>query len=161
MSKSIKHIHTAFTTISWTMLTISLVYLLTIWDTLPNVLGVHFAPGGEFDVYDSKIYIAYPYGVGFGLLFLLELACYVTKRVKSGLKITKSGELKLKVAVYIFIDIIKLSISCFFTHWADCVIKQKMTNRLVPVAAVYICAAGLVAIIIAVVVIRIKDRELS
>ncbi len=161
MSKSIKHIHTAFTTISWAMLTISLVYLLTIWNTLPDVLGVHFAPGGEFDVYDSKFYIAYPYGVGFGLLFLLELACYVAKCAKSGLKITKGGECKLKAAVYIFIDIIKLSISCFFTHWADCVMKQQMMNRLVPITAVYICAAGLVAMIVTVVVIRVKDKELS
>ncbi len=159
MSKSLKIIHASFTIISWAMLIISLVYLLAIWNTLPEILGVHFAPGGEFDVYDSKLYIAYPYGVGFGLLLLLELAGCVAKRVKSGLKITEAGEKNHKAAVCIFIDIIKLCISCFFTHWADCVMKQNHMNRLIPICAVYICFAGFIALIIALVIIRVKDRR--
>ncbi len=114
--------------LTWGMLLTSLIYLLCIWNTIPEIIGVHFAPNGSFDVFDSKFYIAYPYAVGFGSLFLLEKASAVSRKSKSGMKISESGEHLLKFSLSILINGLKLFVSVFFTYWTYCVMAQKPQN---------------------------------
>ncbi len=119
-----------FTLLVWGMLLGSLVYLLCIWRTLPQTIGVHFASDGSFDVYDSKWYIAYPYVVGFGLLGLLERGIAVSRKVSSGMPLHEVGEKHLKTAIGILLRALKLYVSVFFTHWACCVMTQTPLNQL-------------------------------
>ncbi len=114
--------------LTWCILSVSLVYLLCIWNTIPDIIGVHFAPDGTFDVFDSKFYIAYPYAAGFGFLFLLEKASAVSRKAKSGMKLSETGERRLKQALAFLLNVLKLYVSLFFAHWAHCAMSQIPMN---------------------------------
>ncbi len=100
--------------LTWGMLLASLIYLLCIWNTIPEIIGVHFASDGSFDVFDSKLYIAYPYAMGFGFLFLLEMAFVASQKSKSGMKISQTGEHRLKLTLSILINALKLFFRIFY-----------------------------------------------
>ncbi len=114
--------------LTWSILSVSLVYLLCIWNTIPDIIGVHFASDGSFDVFDSKLYIVYPYAAGFGFLFLLEIASAAGRKAQSGMKINETGERRLKLALSFLLNALKLYVSVFFSYWAYCVMTQIPEN---------------------------------
>ncbi len=115
--------------LTWSILSVSLVYLLCIWNTIPDIIGVHFASDGAFDVFDSKYYIAYPYAAGFGFLFLLEIASVSVRKARSGMKLSEAGERRLKLSLSFLLNALKLYVSVFFSYWAHCVMAQVPENH--------------------------------
>lgn len=156
MDKAYIVVHKMIGILSWGMLLFSFFYLLFIWKTLPEQLGVHFSHTGEFDLYDDKVNAFYPYLVGGGVLLFCELMIWVAKRIKSGLKIDDRGERRLRMATVLCIDIVKGSITVFFTYWSYCVITQSSMSTEVPRVAIVAAGIGFVWFMIAAVMIRIK-----
>lgn len=160
MNKNLKVFHIAITIFVWAMLIASLIFLASRWNKLPDKIGVHFnPPTGELDLFDNKIYSLYPYIVGFGTLFVLEIAGILSKWLKSGMKINVEGEKKFRVAVCILLDMVKICLSVFGVNWADCVIRQKNMNVKIPELASEIVRMAFVLFIVIMIVIRIKYRE--
>ena len=157
MQKTYKILHITITIAAWFMLVFSLVYLLVIYKKLPQEIGVHFSASGTFDLYDDKINAFYPYKVGFGVLIISELAIWLAKRIKSGLKVDEQGERRLKVAAILWIDLFKCSISVFFTHWSYCVITQSVLSVLLVRVVIFTIGGGLLLLILAAVAIRILN----
>lgn len=148
--------HRLLTIISWLFLFVSLVYIIIIWPTIPQEIGIHFGPSGEFDMYDSKTYAFYPYGVGFGLLLIFEGLCLVARKVKSGMNITPEGEHVFRKVVTLLIDIGKLCTSTFFTYWSICVIRQTALRVIVPQITVVILALSFIGTFIVTLLIKNK-----
>lgn len=160
MDKKLKVFHIAITIIAWAMLVASLIFLASRWNKLPDIIGVHFdPPTGEFDLFDKKIYSLYPYIVGFGAFFILEIAGILSKRLKTGIKINVEGEKKFRVAVCILLDMVKICLAVFWVNWADCVIRQKPMNVKIPEMASEIVRVAFVVFFIVMLVIRIKYRK--
>ncbi len=159
MNKPFKIFHLLSNVVSVGIILISLVYILIIWDSIPAETGIHFASTGEFDVYASKRFAFYPYVIGFGALFLMEIADIVSKKLKSGLKISENTEQKLKKLVSIVLDIMKLCTSFYFTHWAECVIVQKPFNNIVGKTVAIIFILSIIVLIILPMIIKKIVRE--
>lgn len=155
MNKAYKIIHRMVTISSWGMLLMSLVYLFIRWNNLPEPLGVHFSATGEFDLYDDKVNAFYPYIVGFGVLIFCEFITWVAGKVKSGLKVNEQGELYLRMAAVLWIDLVKGGITLFFIHWSLWVIHQKPMNTDFVVGIIYTIGIGFLLLPVVVVAIRI------
>ncbi len=142
--------------LTWGMLLASLIYLLCIWNTIPEIIGVHFASDGSFDVFDSKLYIAYPYAAGFGFLFLLEKASAACRKSKSGMKISEAGEHRLKLSLSVLINALKLYVSFFFAHWVHCVMVQKPQNLLLLRISIWAVLILFLIFLCSIIFIRLK-----
>lgn len=142
--------------LTWGMLLASLLYLLCIWKTIPEIIGVHFASDGTFDVFDSKFYIAYPYAVGFGFLFLLELASASCRKASIGMKVNAAGEHRLRVFLAVLLNGLKLFVSVFFTHWSWCVMVQKSQNLLFLRISIYTVLIMFLIFLCSIVFIRLQ-----
>lgn len=136
----------------------NLIRIAVVWDSLPDEIGVHFASNGEFDMIDSKNYVAYPYIFSIAVLVFCEISALLSDKIKMGLKINQKGDIKIRTALKILLDISKLGFTLFFAGiWADCVIRQ------IPIhtdTASFIALAMLISFfifIIAVIVIKIKN----
>lgn len=158
MSRFVKTTHAALTVIAWGIFIISLIRIAFVWNSLPDRIGVHFADDGEFDLIDSKICAFYPYLVTIIALVFCEASVFLSKKIKMGLKISENGELKIRTALKMLLDIIKLGFSFFFSGvWADCVIRQHPLNTNIPMAVTLIMFLCFLAFIIASIVIKIKN----
>lgn len=102
------------TIIAYSLLICSMLYLLAIWDTIPDNIGIHFSSEGQFDVYGNKLYSFYPYIVGFLLLIILQLLEWLSKRATIN---NKYDEIKVRLVFAVFCNVIKICISVFFTYW--------------------------------------------
>ena len=146
MVKSPFKICIRITTISaFAMLISSMLYLLAIWDTIPDNIGVHFSSEGQFDVYDSKSFSFYPYIVGLSLLIIIQFLEWLSKKATVN---NKYDETKVRLVFIAFCNVIKICVSVFFTYWADCVIKQHELSTTTAKVIFYII---LVSIIISVI----------
>ena len=141
-----KVLHGSITALAWGIFAFSLVRMLLAYPSLPEPLGMHFNGSGEFDLFGSKTEIFtlfYPYIVSIVFLTVFEVFTLVSARVKIGLKVNETGERKIRAAVSLLLDILKLVFSFFFAGvWADCVIRQRALNTSIPVAllAVVFCS---------------------
>lgn len=157
MSRIIKAIHIALTVVSWGIFILSLIRFAVVWDSLPDRIGIHFADNGEFDSIDSKVWATYPYLVSIGTLIFCEISALLSKKIKIGLKISKKGDTKIRTALIMLLDIIKLGFSFFFAGvWADCVIRQYPLNTHIPAAVMLIMFFTFCVFVIASIVIKIK-----
>ena len=162
MKKILTMFHVAVTVVSCAMLMISFSVLLSRWNMLPEQIGVHFnPPTGEFDLYDDKIHAFYPYIVGFGGLLFLEIASFLAKKIKSGMKINADGERLFRAGVCILLDMVKICLSVFWVNWADCVIRQKAMNVKIPLAASEIVRVAFIVFLFLMVVIRVKYKKVQ
>ncbi len=157
-SKISNIVHKSLVLISYGILLIAFLDAVRRWRDIPDIIGVHFSATGDFDVYASKWYLAYPFLVGFGMLIVLGWIDYVVKKIKSGLKISEEGERCFKSIIWLLTDTVKLCQAIFFAYWAKCVIYQDSLNTMVPVICVYILFAGIIGCVIGSVIIGIKYR---
>lgn len=158
MSRITKTIHIALTGISWGIFILSLIRIAVVWNSLPDMIGIHFASNGEFDIIDSKIQAAYPYLVSIAALVFFEISALLSKKIKPGMKISEKGDVKIRTALGMLLDIFKLGFSFFFSGvWADCVIRQHPLNTNIPAAIMLIMFFSFVVFVIASIVIKIKN----
>ncbi|MDE7398204.1 MAG: DUF1648 domain-containing protein [Oscillospiraceae bacterium] len=152
MGRIIKTIHIALTVISCGIFMSSLIRIVVVWNSLPDNIGVHFAGNGEFDVFGSKNYVAYPYIVSVIALVFCEISALLSK------KISEKGDIKIRTALRMLLDVFKLRFSFFFSGvWADCVIRQHPLNTNIPAAIMLIMFFIFFVFVIASIVIKIKN----
>lgn len=130
---------------AYALLISSMLYLLIIWNTIPEIIGVHFSSEGQFDVYDSKLYSFYPYIVGLSLLTIIQLLERLSKRATVN---DKYDEIKIRLIITVFCNVLKICFSVFFTYWADCIINQRELSTTTAKVIFYII---LISIIISVI----------
>lgn len=158
MGRIIKTIHIALTGISWGIFIMSLIRIVVVWNSLPDRIGVHFADNGEFDVIGSKIGAGYPYLVSIIALVFCEISALLSKKIKMGMKISEKGDIQIRTALGMLLDIFKLGFSFFFSVvWADCVIRQHPLNTDIPAAVMLIMFFMFLVFVIASIVIKIKN----
>lgn len=158
MSRIIKTIHIALAVISWGIFILSLIRITVVWNSLPDKIGIHFASNGEFDVFGSKNGAAYPYLVSITALVFCEISALLSKKIKTGIKISEKGDMKIRTALKMLLDICKLGFSFFFSGvWADCVIRQQPLNTGIPAAVMLIMFLAFIVFVIDLIVIKIKD----
>ena len=158
MSRITKTIHIALTVISWGIFLLSLIRFAVVWNSLPDRLGIHFADNGEFDVIGSKTGAGYPYLVSIIALVFCEVSALLSKKIKSGIKISEKGDIKIRTALRLLLDFFKLGFSFFFSGvWADCVIRQHPLNTGIPAAVMLIMFFMFLVFVIASIKIKIKN----
>ena len=119
-----KKAHRIINIIAWGMLAAAFIHLCFKWSGMPETTGVHFDGEGEFDVYASKKYIAYPYIVGIVFLLLLQLGDRAARKVKLGVKTNEIGENILREEIRGLLDLNKLFVSGLAVYWSELVIYQ-------------------------------------
>lgn len=158
MGRTVKIIHIALTAIAWGIFIASLIRFAAAWSSLPENIGIHFASDGQFDMISKKSYAAYPYIVTIVALAFFELSALLSKKIKTDVRISEKGNLKIRAALKILLDIFKIGFSFFFSGvWADCVIRQRPLNTSIPAAVMLIMAAAFCAFVIAAIVIKVKN----
>lgn len=158
MNKPVKIIHIAFTAAAWGIFIASLIRLAAVWSTLPENLGIHFASDGNFDMISRKSYAAYPYIVSIAALAFCELSALLSRKIKTGVKISEAGDRKIRTALALLLDVFKLGFSFFFAAvWADCVIRQRPLDTRIPAAVMLIMFSAFCAFVIAAIVIKVRD----
>lgn len=158
MSRAVKIIHISLSVIAWGIFIASLVRFIVVWGSLPENIGIHFASDGQFDMISKKSYAAYPYIVSLVALAFFEVSELLSKKIKMGLKISEKGDLKIRAALKILLDVFKLGFSFFFAGiWADCVIRQHPLNTHIPAAVMLIMVLAFCVFVIAAIVIKVKN----
>lgn len=158
MGRITKVVHIVLTVAAWGILFCSLIRLAVVWDSLPDELGVHFDGNGEFDAFDSKTFICYPYLIALAALGFCETAVFISKKINTGIKMSKKGETKFKTALVMILDISKFLFSFFFAGvWADCVIRQHPLDTNIPNFFVLVLFISFIVFVIAAIVIKIKN----
>lgn len=158
MNKAVKIIHISHNVIAWVIFIASLIRFAAVWSSLPENLGIHFASDGNFDMISKKSYAAYPYIVSIAALAFFELSGLLSRKIKPGAKISEKGDLKIRTALKLLLDVFKLGFSFFFAGvWADCVIRQRPLDTRIPAAVMLIMAAAFCGFVIAAIVIKVKN----
>ncbi len=117
--------HIAANAIAFGVLGLFLIRFLLAYGGLPERIGVHFGSDGEFDVYSYKVFGFYPFAAGFGLLLIFSLLSLASNKIKNiGVRVTKTGEMKIRMVIIEVLDCMKMIWACFFSIWAFCVINQ-------------------------------------
>jgi len=119
-----KNIHKAAVLISWGLLCAALIHLCFKWGDMPDTTGVHFDSSGDFDVFASKKYIAYPFIIASIVLSLLHLGAFAARRAKLGVKMNSEGEVKLRERILLLLDANRLFVSAWAVYWVELVIYQ-------------------------------------
>lgn len=120
------------TKITWIIFVTSIFRILFTYQSLPNELGVHFAPNGTFDVIANKkdfLFVGYPYIMSFIILVISEVIIFSLNKIKPGFKITKTGETKVKELIKFLVNITKLFYIIYLSLiWSECMIRQVNMN---------------------------------
>ena len=162
MTKQVKIIHIIGSAIAWGILVYSLIHLLMTYQSLADEIGVHFGGNGEFDVIDSKRYIAYPYIVSLICLVVCEGFAVISQKIKMGFKISGIGEKKIREAFIILMDIFKLSITFFFAGvWADCVMRQRYLNTGIPSIILLLLFVSFIAFFGFCIIVKLRDSRVA
>lgn len=127
-----KKINKIISIISWIIFILVVLRIFISYNSLPNQLGVHFNPNGDFDVYTNKkdlLLISYPYFMSLIIILSSYGLMFIIDKIKVGFKVTKTGELKLKELVKLMINNTKI---CFVIYlgviWGECMIRQINLN---------------------------------
>ena len=120
-----KKLHTAVNIISFGMLTVYLVYMLSVYRGFPEQIGIHYGDDNEFDVYASKWLAFFPFMAGFGLAWIFTLAQIAAGKIKRiGKKFSEEDDRFIRMTFFAALDAMKLFWAVFYTIWAHCVIYQ-------------------------------------
>lgn len=158
MSRAVKIIHISLTAAARGIFAASLMRFAVVWSSLPENIGIHFASNGQFDMISKKSYAAYPYIVSLAALAFFEVSAMLSKKIKTCVRISKKGDLKIRAALKILLDIFKLGFSFFFSGvWADCVIRQHPLDTNIPAAVMLIMVLAFCVFVIAAIVIKVKN----
>ena len=147
------------TILPFVMLGAAMVWFLLSYAGLPDRIGVHFGPDGEFDVYSEKVFGFYPFAAGFGLMIVfLLLGHFVGKIKKTGMKVTEKGDALFRTAVKIYALVLIWVWALFFTRWTYSVVTQTPNDLtfLRIISAAFILSVP--AMVILMVGIRIRYR---
>ena len=148
------------TIIVWAIFLISLIRMCVAYNTLPIEIGVHFAADGSFDVIADKKFAWYPHVLSAIILVVCEVFAWIVEKIKTGLRVSREGEEQLKRVVCLFLNILKICMVVFFSGiWADCVIEQHNLNTMVAGGIAIIYSLSIIALLMAVVVIRIRKSS--
>lgn len=128
MNKKIILIHRVLFLLNTVMLAASLVFFLTKWNGLPDEIGIHFDPYGNFDVIASKFYGFYPHIIGTLFIIGIAVSTHFIKNKSSGLKISEKGELLFRTELLLTLDVILFIPSIYFSQWAYSVSMQQPLN---------------------------------
>ena len=150
-----KKLHKTIAAISWGMLAAAFIHLCFKWSSMPEITGVHFDGDGEFDVFASKKYIAYPYIVGIVFLFLLNLGSRAANKVKLGVKMNDKGEHVLRELICLLLDANCIFISGMAVYWSELVIYQHKMIELPVIVAMIVLFVMFLNICISVPVLKI------
>lgn len=101
----------------------SLIWFLTAYKGLPEVIGIHFDPKG-FDVFAEKVFGFYPFVAGPILTLVLQLVRFLSEKLKGSHKLNETGNENYKKLIKIYADTFTLMIAVFFTSWNWAVINQ-------------------------------------
>ena len=160
LRKLLKVFHVGATILAWGILALGLVRMIAAYPSLPQTLGMHFGPTGEFDVFLEKtatFELFYPCIVSVIFLALYEVLTFVSKRVKPGLNVNETGERMIRESVVILLDVWKWIFSFFFAGvWVDCVIRQHALNTTIPVVLVAVAICLFAMCVMFSIAVRIK-----
>lgn len=151
--------HTVANAAAFGLLGLLLIRFLLAYGGLPERIGVHFGSGGEFDVYSHKVFGFYPFAAGFGLLIIFSLLTLAANKIKHiGVRVTKTGEMKIRMVIIEVLDCMKMIWAGFFSIWAFCVINQ-IGLYMTVVSVLLIAFLALFPITAAVLVITAKKYK--
>ena len=155
-----KKIFMVLSVLPWLLLGAALVWFLFSYSSLPERIGVHFGPDGDFDVIAEKVFGFYPFAAGTILMILFSVVGHFAGKIKNtGAKITSEGDKVLRSLIRGFVCFLCWVWSVFFTRWTYSVITQTPNNL---VFLQIISAAfffSIPAFIAAFIFIRIKYRK--
>lgn len=162
MKQSTNTLHIIFTVVGWGLLCISLLCFLFTWNSLPQKIGVHFDEKGNFDVISDKenvFHAFYPYIISLITLVFCEVFAFLSKRVKTGLKINETGERKLRWVSMIFSDIIKVDVTIFFSgNWGYSLIRQQPLNIGITFCVFHVLLVSLLFMVVSIIFISVKYK---
>ncbi len=155
-----KILHIGITALTWGMFAVGFARMLLAYPSLPETLGVHFGPNGEFDLFSDKtdmFTLFYPCIVSFVFPAIFEVLTFISKRVKPGFKVNETGERKIRETVVFLLDVLKLVVSFLFAGvWVDCVIRQHALNTTIPRILMAMTFCAFVVCEIFWIIVRIK-----
>ena len=161
--KMSKLLHIGITALTWGIFAIGLERMLLAYPSLPETLGVHFGPTGEFDLFADKtdtFTLFYPCIVSFVFPAIFELLTFVSKRLKSGLKVNETGERKIREAIVFLLDVLKSVVSFFFAGvWVDCVVRQHALNTTIAIVLLAMAFCAFVVCDTFLIIVRIKYKK--
>lgn len=158
MNRIIKIIHVVLTVIAWVIFLSSLIRIAVVWNSLPDMLGVHFDSNGDFDVTDSKKYIAYPCLISLAALAFFEISALLSRKINIGMNISEKGDRQIRTMLSMLFDMSKLLFSFFFSGiWIDCVIRQYPLNPDIPTVITLMLLFLFLLFVIISIVIRSKN----
>ena len=155
-----KTLHIGIAALTWGMFAVGFARMLLAYPSLPETLGVHFGPNGEFDLFSDKtdmFTLFYPCIVSFVFPAIFEVLTFISKRVKPGLKVNETGERKIREAIVFLLDVLKSVVSFFFAGvWVDCVVRQHALNTTIPRVLIAMTFCAFVICEIFLIIVRIK-----
>lgn len=123
--KIIKRLPAAVNILSFGMLFVYFVYMLSVYRDFPEQIGIHYGDDNEFDIYASKWQAFFPFMAGFVLVGIFTLAQIVAKKIKRiGKKLSEKDDRFIRMTFIAALDTMKLFWAVFYTIWAHCVIHQ-------------------------------------
>ena len=123
--KAFKRFHTAVNIISFGMLAVYLVYMLSVYRGFPEQIGIHYGDDNEFDVYASKWLAFFPFMAGFGLATVFTIGSFAVNKAKHiSKKLSEEDNVFVRKTVLVVFDSMKLFWAVFYSIWAHCVIHQ-------------------------------------
>ena len=159
MEKQLKIVHRIISIVIWLAVIVNFIWFLVSYSSLPEQIGCHFGPDGEFDVFAERYYGLYPYVVCLVICGACEIAQMLTGKVRLGLKITERGTKLIEEGFRFFLDILKLCIASFYgCLWSDCVIRQHVLNTKIGAAFAFVILIGIPSFLIFVAVTGIVSK---
>lgn len=128
MNRKFLILHRILFFLSIIILTASLVFYLTKWNSFPEEIGIHFAGNGQYDVIASRFYGFYPHIVGGILIAGFAFADFLIRRKNTGMNISETGEQHFKTELCLTLDCLSVLLSLFFANWSRCVSLQIPLN---------------------------------
>ena len=129
MNRTTKTIHRVVSVVIWLAVIINAVWFVVSYHSLPEQIGCHFGPDGEFDVFAERYYGAYPYVVCLVICGFCQIAGLLTGKLRLGMKITERGTKIIEEGFRFLLDAMKLVIAGFYgCIWSECVIHQHALN---------------------------------
>lgn len=160
MEKLLKVFHFGAAILVWGIFVVGFVRMLIAYPSLPETVGMHFGPNGEFDLFGNKtdtFALFYPCILSLVVLVVLEVFAFVSKRVKTGLNVNETGERMIREAIAILLDVLKWIFSFFNAGvWVDCVIRQHALNTTIPVVLVVVAICLFAICVMFLIAVRIK-----
>lgn len=128
MSRRFTLIHRIIMACIFIILAATLMHFIFVWRELPEEIGMHFGPDGNFDEYESKIYGFYPYVISAVLIPLLMTAVHFVKKINLGLSLDEKGDRLFRYVVIAALDLASVGICVYALIWSYAVEHQQAMN---------------------------------